>query len=204
MESLVLQSIVMLAVTFGVFAGLGWLLAGKKKRARAVAPVVDWSVEAPVVELKKTEKPQPVSYLDAAAEHFAHGLTVSANSPPPLVASIERGPTLIVKDELPQHRVSSLAAMTPDSVEAAVQQAGAGLEPVRLSAPQGPVDDLTIISGIDRHSQEDLNALGIYHYWQIAGWTPEHVAWVSNRIRLSKRIARENWMSQAARLARLR
>ena len=203
MESLVLQSIAMLAVTYGVFAGLGWLLAGKKKRVRAVAPAVDWEVETPVVELKTPEKPQPVSYLDAAAEHFTQGLTVPSNLPPAMVAAVERAPTLIVKDALPQHRVSSLASMTPDSVEAAVQQAGAGLEPVRLSAPQGPVDDLTIISCIDRHSQEDLNALGIYHYWQIAGWAPEHVAWVSNRIRLSKRIARENWMSQAARLARL-
>ena len=93
--------------------------------------------------------------------------------------------------------------MTPESVEAAVQQAGSGLEPVRLTAPQGPLDDLTVISGITADQQKQLNDLGIYHFWQIAGWSPEHVAWVANRIPTSRRIARENWMSQAARLARL-
>jgi NADH-quinone oxidoreductase subunit E len=93
--------------------------------------------------------------------------------------------------------------MTPDSVEAAVQQAGSGLEPMRLDSPRGPVDDLTVISGIGPGNQQELNALGIYHYWQIAGWTPENVAWISNRVRFPKRIVRENWMSQAARLARL-
>ena len=36
-----------------------------------------------------------------------------------------------------QGRVSSLASMTPDSVEAAVQQAGSGLEPMRLDGPRG-------------------------------------------------------------------
>ncbi len=101
-----------------------------------------------------------------------------------------------------QGRVSSLAGMTPESVEAAVQQAGSGLEPVRLNAPRGPVDDLTVISGIGPSNQQELNELGIYHFWQIAGWTPEHVAWVSNRIRFPKRVVRENWMAQAAKLAR--
>ncbi len=103
-----------------------------------------------------------------------------------------------------QGRVSSLAAMTPESVEAAVHQAGSGLEPMRLETPRGSIDDLTVISGIGPGNQQELNALGIFHYWQIAGWTPEHVAWVSNRVRFPKRIVRENWMAQAAKLARMR
>ncbi len=99
-------------------------------------------------------------------------------------------------------RASTLATMTPESVEAAVQQAGSGLEPVCLSAPQGTGDDLTLISGISSAYQAALNEIGIYHFWQVAGWSPENVAWVAKRTE-SQRIARENWMSQAARLAGL-
>jgi NADH-quinone oxidoreductase subunit E len=100
-----------------------------------------------------------------------------------------------------QTRVSSLATMTPESVEAAVQQAGSGLVPVRLDGPKGAPDDLTLISGVTEQSQRLLNELGIYHFWQVAGWTPEHVAWLSSRVDGPGRIARENWMSQAAKLA---
>lgn len=221
METLILQSIALLVAAFAISAVIGWALAGKKKVARAVVPAADW-VETPVIEMPvaaKPVKPEPVAYLDAAAEHFTNGLVMpraAAQGPAvaPSVTVIEpvahaapqpKVYNLVMPGDEPdlRRRISSLAGMTPESVEAAVQQAGSGLEPVRLSAPQGMIDDLTIISGIDYASQSDLNALGIYHFWQIAGWTPEHVAWVSNRVRLSKRIARENWMSQAAKLAKL-
>lgn len=216
MPTLILQSVALLVAVFAVSALIGWSLAGRKKVVRAVAPAVDWSVDTVVADAFKSQakpQPQPVAYLDAAAEHFTNGLSVPTRPQPatPLY-NLEPAPQVDVAtaqvavrrdDTGLERRISSLAAMTPESVEAAVQQAGSGLEPVRLSAPQGIIDDLTIISGIDYASQGDLNALGIYHFWQIAGWTPEHVAWVSNRVRLSKRIARENWMSQAAKLAKL-
>ena len=253
MQSLIIQALALLIVTFGLFAALGWAVAGKKVRTKApvVKTTADWIAEEPqrTSKVVAMPRPQPVSYLDAAAEHFTNGLVTPQPMPvqpvatpvAPVPAYPGAQPSLVfqsvpqtvanpiptpgptdVSDLAPryydmaaanhaahrydtglQRRVSSLATMTPESVEAAVQQAGSGLEPVRLSAPQGLIDDLTIISGIDYASQSDLNALGIYHFWQIAGWTPEHVAWVSNRVRLSKRIARENWMSQAARLAKL-
>ncbi|MDC7675113.1 hypothetical protein [Asticcacaulis machinosus] len=100
--------------------------------------------------------------------------------------------------------VSTLAVMTPDSVEAAVVQAGTGLEPMRLSTSQGHADDLHIISGISPALEKTLNVLGIYHFWQVASWTPENVAWLAHRIDNGDRIARENWMAQAARLQQSR
>jgi NADH-quinone oxidoreductase subunit E len=101
-----------------------------------------------------------------------------------------------------QRRISSLAAMTPESIEAAVQQAGSGLEPSRVGVPQTPADDLTVISGIDAAKQSELNALGIYYFWQVASWSPENVAWMSSRIQSPQRMVRENWMAQAAKLSR--
>jgi predicted flap endonuclease-1-like 5' DNA nuclease len=100
--------------------------------------------------------------------------------------------------------ISTLAVMTPDSVAAAVVQAGTGLEPMRLSTSQGMPDDLHIISGISPALEKTLNVLGIYHFWQVASWTPENVAWLAHRIDNGDRIARENWMAQAARLQQSR
>lgn len=216
MPSLVLQSVLILAAVFAVFAAVGWMLGGRGRRTRAVHAyqAVDWSVPETVSEAP-SPRPQPVQYLDAAAEHFTSGVVVHPKALQPdrapymPVAATLQG---AVAQESYMHqpddfgavrRISSLAMMTPESVEAAVQQAGSGLEPMRLAAPQGPVDDLTVISGITPDQQQQLNALGVYHFWQIAGWTPEHVAWIASRLPTSRRIARENWMSQAARLARL-
>lgn len=173
--------------------------------------------------------PKPVAYLDAAAEHFTAGVIVRPKVTEPIIESdktvrsdkpsyappqpsprLEGLPSNVViqsangvsASDIPLKRASSLASMTPESVEAAVQQAGSGLEPVRLSAPQGLLDDLTLISGISVNHQAALNDMGIYHFWQVAGWSPENVAWVAKRTE-SQRIARENWMSQASRLAKL-
>ncbi|ESQ75302.1 hypothetical protein [Asticcacaulis sp. AC402] len=222
MPSLVLQSVLLLVGVFAVFSVVGWLMAGKRK-ARQIRPyeVVDWSVPE-AVEQPAPFRPQPVAYLDAAAEAFTSGVVKAPEPdrspympinplPQPLApnAAVQNfgaqylGSLHQIDDFGAVRRVSSLAAMTPESVEAAVQQAGSGLEPVRLVVPQGPVDDLTVISGITADQQQQLNALGIFHFWQIAGWSPEHVAWVASRLPTSRRIARENWMSQAARLARL-
>lgn len=183
-------------------------------------------VEASVAESHPEAVPpaQPVSYLDAAAEAFTSGVVVpfppepriadtgkSPYAPPPhaprldMVASAATPANVLIRreDVSLQRRVSSLARMTPDSIEAAVQQAGTGLEPTRLGVPQTPPDDLTVISGIDAAKQRELNALGIFYYWQVASWTPEHVAWISGRILSPQRLVRENWMAQAARLGKL-
>jgi len=228
MLTMAAESAALLLAAFAIFAAVGWLLAGKRKVVKRIS-VFD---EVPVEETAPVTTPEVYQYdVAKAAEQFTSGVVVpfkmpvapepKAETPAPapqprrddrpayavdMAASRftpSPAPSPVRLDPNLRGRVSSLASMTPDSVEAAVQQAGSGLEPLRLDSPRGPVDDLTVISGIGPGNQQELNALGIYHYWQIAGWTPENVAWVSNRVRFPKRIVRENWMSQAARLARL-
>jgi NADH-quinone oxidoreductase subunit E len=50
--------------------------------------------------------------------------------------------------------------------------------------------------------QSTLNAIGIFHFDQIAAWAPEHVAWVDRYFRLRGRIVQEEWVEQAGELAR--
>lgn len=71
--------------------------------------------------------------------------------------------------------------------------------PIALERPvEGAPDDLTLIGGIGPKIQEVLNTLGIFHYDQIADWTPENVAWVDDYLSFGGRISREGWVEQAA------
>ena len=78
--------------------------------------------------------------------------------------------------------------------------------PERPMAMNGPVeghpDDLTLIGGIGPKIQILLNELGVWHYDQIAEWTPENVAWMDEHLNFGGRITREGWVEQAAVLVR--
>ncbi|MEM9530122.1 MAG: 50S ribosomal protein L21 [Pseudomonadota bacterium] len=69
-----------------------------------------------------------------------------------------------------------------------------------LDAPDGEADDLQRISGVGPVLERKLNALGIYHYRQIAAFTEEEIAQVDEVLNFKGRIERDNWLAQAAEL----
>jgi predicted flap endonuclease-1-like 5' DNA nuclease len=76
-------------------------------------------------------------------------------------------------------------------------------KPSVLSSPSdGAPDDLTLIEGVSALQQSTLYSIGVYHFDQIAAWTPENIAWVDHYLRLRGRIDEEDWVEQAAALAR--
>ena len=85
------------------------------------------------------------------------------------------------------------------AAEEAPKDAGAGYK--GLDAPQGEADDLKQITGVGPVLEEKLNALGIYHYSQIAGFTPDDVEKVDTELNFKGRIERDEWISQAKVLA---
>jgi NADH-quinone oxidoreductase subunit E len=95
------------------------------------------------------------------------------------------------------------AAAPPPATEpaAAPPDDRAGTPPQGLSAPEGEPDDLKKISGIGPGIEKTLNGLGIYHFRQIAAFTPDNVAWVNQHLRFKGRIEREDWIEQARKLA---
>ena len=78
---------------------------------------------------------------------------------------------------------------------------GAATKPAVLEAPDGAPDDLTRISGVGPVLSRTLNGLGVFHFRQIAAWTPAEVAWVDATLKFKGRIDRDGWVAQAARLA---
>lgn len=77
-----------------------------------------------------------------------------------------------------------------------------GAPPSILSAPRGGrADDLSKLKGLGPKSVERLNALGVFHYDQIAGWSADNVKWIEASIGATGRASRNGWVEQAQKLA---
>jgi predicted flap endonuclease-1-like 5' DNA nuclease len=76
------------------------------------------------------------------------------------------------------------------------------MRPAGLPAPRNGVpDDLQRIRGIGRRNEQLLNSLGIFHFGQIAAWTPAEARWVAAFLAFPERIERDDWVGQATILA---
>jgi predicted flap endonuclease-1-like 5' DNA nuclease/uncharacterized coiled-coil DUF342 family protein len=121
-------------------------------------------------------------YLDARVRHF-EGLLSAAAKP------VEAAPLMAVD--------------APEPPPAPLVPQGEEVKPLALPAARGGApDDLTLIDGIGPKIESTLHSLGIYHFEQIAGWTPANIAWVDQYLRFRGRITREGWVGQAQHLLR--
>ena len=69
------------------------------------------------------------------------------------------------------------------------------------AAREGGPDDLKQIKGVGPKLEGILHDMGIFHFDQIAAWTPNEVAWVDDRLQFKGRIDRDGWIEQAKILA---
>jgi small subunit ribosomal protein S2 len=68
----------------------------------------------------------------------------------------------------------------------------------RLAGPRGPADELVKLPGLSPEIEKQLNDLGIFHYWQIAGFTPTDIAEIGDSVGLPGRV--QGWIDQAKAL----
>ncbi len=95
------------------------------------------------------------------------------------------------------------AAELPVPEQAPLVPAGSEVRPDTLpGARGGGPDDLTLIEGVTLLQQTTLYSLGVFHFDQIAAWSPANVAWVDQYFRLRGRIVEEEWVEQADELTR--
>ena len=80
---------------------------------------------------------------------------------------------------------------------------GEKVKPDLLTAARdGQGDDLKKIKGVGPGLEKACNAIGIYHYDQIASWNADEVAWVDdNLLKFKGRVSRDGWVDQAKKLA---
>jgi predicted flap endonuclease-1-like 5' DNA nuclease len=105
-------------------------------------------------------------------------------------------------DEAAEPVAAIAAAPKPAALPAPAKPAIVPMRPAGLSKPRGGVpDNLTRIRGIGQRNERVLNDLGIYHFSQIAAWTPGEVLWIGRYLAFPERIERDDWVSQAMVLA---
>ncbi|MBU2935746.1 MULTISPECIES: NADH-quinone oxidoreductase subunit E [Pacificibacter] len=102
---------------------------------------------------------------------------------------------------------AAVKATAPKAAEkatatAADVPASAQKKPRTMKAPRkAGADDLKMIKGVGPKLEETLNALGFWHFDQVAKWTPEEIAWVDDNLKFKGRIERDGWIEQATTLA---
>lgn len=83
------------------------------------------------------------------------------------------------------------------------QSTSDGEKPELLGAARdGRPDDLKLIKGVGVKLATALNQIGVFHFDQIAAWSPAEVVWADqNLVGFKGRVSRDNWVEQAKLLA---
>jgi small subunit ribosomal protein S2 len=68
-----------------------------------------------------------------------------------------------------------------------------------LSGPRGVADDLKKLAHVSPSIEKQFNDLGIFHYWQIAAFSPEAAHKIGEEVGLPGRM--ESWIAQAKELS---
>ena len=91
-------------------------------------------------------------------------------------------------------------AKKPAKVEAVAVD---GVKPENLlnEARDGQPDDLKKISGVGPKLEGLLNQNGVFHFDQIAAWTPAEIAYMDDQLSFKGRIERDGWIDQATKFA---
>ena len=98
-------------------------------------------------------------------------------------------------------KLNSARTSTRTTNNKAVKVATKQLASYGLSKPRGKRDSLQIIKGVGPALEKQLYELGIFHLRQIAGFSQQDIAWVSERVgRFKDRIERDKWVDQAKSL----
>ena len=103
----------------------------------------------------------------------------------------------------------ALGAPTSLKAAAAAARASQPKSTKNVAAPKAAkvamstdVDDLSRITGVGPAIVKKLHALDVTSFAQIVAWTPEEVADMDEKLSFKGRIDRDNWLVQAAELAK--
>lgn len=160
---------------------------------------------------RRTVGSERLTDVMAAAEAAeADGAVVRADSGPLPAAPVPEAEPVVAAETMPPAIQEPVA---PEALSGPAAEVSAGLDriaaadrvgerPPALPGPRaGGADDLRRIRGIGPQNATRLNALGVYHYEQIAAWTSAEVRWVGAYLAFPGRIEREDWIAQAKALA---
>jgi predicted flap endonuclease-1-like 5' DNA nuclease len=196
-----IQTLLLLAIAYILGCVLGcWLhrLFGAANEPAGVAPVAVAAVAAAPTavaayrapEPERPAAPAPIAAAQVAADPEPVGFSSSA---PAIAASLMGSPP------------KAKAAAKPKAVAQPAPKPKAASAPAKAAVPaKAPAkpDDLKRIRGIGRQNEARLNALSVFTFAQIAGWSKKDQEEYGERLAFPGRIEREEWVSQAKVLAK--
>ena len=143
----------------------------------------------------KVEKPAGVA-VAAPGQNTATG---DAGPAKPAIAPSTTAKARAAKAKADAAAAPAALADLPAEKPAKAQKAKAAAGPEILKAPRGgKADDLKLIEGIGPVMEKLVNAAGVFHFDQIAGWTEADVEFFDAKMdRFKGRIARDKWVAQA-------
>lgn len=111
-------------------------------------------------------------------------------------------PAPVMAAETAAPKAETKAAAPKAAAAAPVAAAAAATAGALFARPDGEPDDLKKISGVGPVLEKKLHELGITKFEQVAAFTPEQITEVDDRLSFKGRIERDNWLEQAAKLAK--
>ena len=116
--------------------------------------------------------------------------------------SLPKAPTAPLQPNKPQIIAAEPARFAAAEPAPAIPPPVPEVAPVMAPAA-GPSDNLALLKGVGPKLVAMLAGLGVTRFDQIAGWTEADIAAIDARLgTFSGRITRDNWVDQAAFLAR--
>nr|WP_175544219.1 ABC transporter ATP-binding protein [Mesorhizobium sp. YR577] len=162
------------------------------KPAKPTASTKPVAAAKPATTAKAPPKPAAASAGKASAKSDAPAKA----APKPAAKAV--APTKAVASKPVKAAPKPASAKPAAKAPAAPKAAGVSN---RLAAPRGNrADNLTRIKGIGLVNEKKLNEHGIFHFDQIAAWKKADVVAAEAYLAFDGRIAREEWVKQAALL----
>ncbi|GAA6187423.1 NADH-quinone oxidoreductase subunit NuoE [Litorivita sp. NS0012-18] len=187
-------------------SGAGSAKAAAKTAAKPAAKAKADSTGATKQEAKATSKAKPKASAKSEAKPAA---TKDAAATKGGVKAKKVSAAAAKKAEAAPKTAAKSTAKTaakPAAKTAAADKnapTGAGKKPRTMKAPRkAGADDLKQIKGVGPKLEALLHSLGFFHFDQVAKWSADEVAWVDDHLGTFRgRVARDNWIEQATKLA---
>ena len=189
MSHLTLELLLWILLAFFVGCVIGCLarrlLAGANAEPAASGAPAPAPGRRPAPEAAAT--PMPVTVRPAPAP---------VDTPRPPAAAMQAQPLAAAA---PTAAAEPHAAVEPRAAARKPRATGRPVRPAGIAAPRGGVaDNLQQISGVGPKIERTLNGLGVYHFDQIAAWTPDEAAWADAHLKFRGRMARRPGCSPPA------
>jgi predicted flap endonuclease-1-like 5' DNA nuclease len=193
-----------------VVIALVWWLLARRRPVEIAPPAIEPA--APTKPLAPV-KPDIVAAEPARFKPIEPVATASAPAPPK-VAPVPPAPTAEPVAAPPAPKVTAPKATPPKPATPAPKPArmaapkatakpAAKPAPKPAPAPAAKADNLQLLKGVGPKLVALLTSLGVTRFDQVAAWTDADVAAIDPQLgTFQGRIARDNWIDQAAYLAR--